>query len=873
MKNKFADSFSAIEFPNLGYIKIPKYKITEDEVKKYTLAADVQSKAFLFEIIDFHFKEKIEKGLIPRAKEQIYAERIKLEFETFVTLQFTDYILLIYDIIKFCKKEGILNSPSRGSCGGSLVLYILDVIGIDPIEYDLLFERFISASRTEVKEIDGENYIASSSLPDVDIDSDRVYKPLINKYLEERFPKKTCRILNLSTLSSKVLIKECGKVILNKDEEEMKAVSKNIESLFGKNESITDAYAKSKEFKAWCDKYPVAFSVALKLQNLIKNKSVHASGIFVSNDELNECIPTEITKDKEVVTSFSMDDCQLLGIKIDNLGLKNLGTIDKCLKSVNKKMSGLDINDPSIYKYLTNSRDYYGIFQCEEGIGKEVLMKIKPRSLYDVSVAIALSRPGCMKFIDDYIYNRDNGVDINPRLKDILGKTYGIIIFQEQIMQLCARMAKFAPQKTDGVRKAVGKKLVDKMKTYKEEFISNSIENGFTKNFVEQTWQTFEDSGNYLFNLSHATGYAFLTCISALLKSNHPIEYFKELLVASKDEQEPTEEISKIHQEFPNFGIKLLRPHIIKSELDFKIEDGDIRFGLLSIKGISIKSIEKLTKFRNSYSTKLGIFKGAEEASLPMGILCALIQAGTLDTFGQKRTRLVLEAQLWNILTDKEKKQATIIAEEHDNDLIKIVKALSEKKDEKGKPIIKESRLGTLRKKFEGYQGIYNQNRVNEPFTNWYYERKLMGYSPELMLKNIFIDKNKDLLTTREIMDGDDNDRIALVGFVKEAMSGVSRKKTKYYKMIVGDETGSMTVFLFDTEKSNKIDKCRLDNNGKLPKEDNIVVIRGVRKGDAIFADEVIIESQKIYTKLGDLKNKDEEEEKELTKVETAVIM
>ena len=192
----FADKFQDYALTNIGYIKIPKYVITDEEIKRYDLKKGISSKEFLFKIVDFYFEKKLEEGLIPKDKQEIYTDRLKLEYKAFVDLQFVDYILLIYDIIQFCRKNNILNSPSRGSCGSSLVLYVLGVITIDPIKHDLLFERFISASRTEVKEIDGETYISSSSLPDVDIDSDRIHKHLINGYLEQRFTGKTCKILN-----------------------------------------------------------------------------------------------------------------------------------------------------------------------------------------------------------------------------------------------------------------------------------------------------------------------------------------------------------------------------------------------------------------------------------------------------------------------------------------------------------------------------------------------------------------------------------------------------------------------------------------------------------------------------------------------------
>ncbi len=202
----------------------------------------------------------------------------------------------------------------------------------------------------------------------------------------------------------------------------------------------------------------------------------------------------------------------------------------------------ISVHDKSIYKYLTNTSCYYGVFQCEEGTGKEVLLKIKPINVDEIAVAIALSRPGCIKFVDDYINNKTLGhFETDPRIRDILLPTHGIIVYQEQIMQLCVRMASFTPQESDGVRKAVGKKLLEKMRSYKEQFISKSIANGFNPDLVAGIWQVFEDSGNYLFNASHAAGYSYLTAITAYLKANHPKEFYLSLLIYSQNETKPLE--------------------------------------------------------------------------------------------------------------------------------------------------------------------------------------------------------------------------------------------------------------------------------------------------------------------------------------------
>jgi DNA polymerase III alpha subunit len=301
-----------------------------------------------------------------------------------------------------------------------------------------------------------------------------------------------------------------------------------------------------------------------------------------------------------------------------------------------------------------------------------------------------------------------------------------------------------------------------------------------------------------------------------------------------------------------SFGIKLLRPHVIKSEMDFSIEGQDIRFGLLSVKGISDKSIEKLNSFRNKYSNKFEIFQAAEEADLNIGVLCSLIQAGALTGFKQSRSKIVLEAQLWNILTTKEKRYVISFAEKFDHDLIKIIKHLNSFTDEKNKVIIKGSRLETIKNKYEPYLKIYNQNSKSESFANWYYEKRLLGYTYEKSLRDIFIEKKEDLMTINEILDLPVNSKVAFVAEIMDSYSGISKneKKTRFLRLNTGDETGNINVLLFN----DKIDNNKTLNKDKNFEEKNIVIFKGIKKEDCIFADIAAIQDHQIYMKLSELK-------------------
>ncbi len=409
----------------------------------------------------------------------------------------------VYDItVEKYHNYQTANYIVHNSAAGSLLLYCLECTGVDPIKHHLLFERFISSARTSIKEYNGETYIESGGLPDVDIDSDCAKKDRINTFIEECFPGQTAAISTFGTFQGKVVLKEVLKVVENATEEQAKVAADLLEVKFGNVETIQSALKENPAFAEFAKSHKRTIEVASKLCGLIKNRSTHASGILICDKKLNDLIPVELSPDKELVTSFDMNDAQMFGVKLDNLGLKNLTAIDDCLSKIGIKFDDIDVNDKSIYEFLNNSNDYYGIFQAEKGLGKRVMKKLKCQNVSDLSISLALGRPGCMKFIEDLTKGRETGElrKIDDRLNPVLSTTCNVIIYQEQIMALCGLMAKFTALETNQVRKIIGKKLRDKMPLWKDKFINGSIANGFSKETAEDVWQSFEASGDYAFN-------------------------------------------------------------------------------------------------------------------------------------------------------------------------------------------------------------------------------------------------------------------------------------------------------------------------------------------------------------------------------------
>lgn len=845
----FSSKFEDIDL-GLHGVRLPEFNIESSTKRHLNLSEDVSNYDFLRALALNGFKElKIDKSL-PEYKK--YVDRAKYELETLKELGFTDYVLLVWDVINFCKTNNIPVGLGRGSAAGSLILYLIGVTRIDPVKYNLYFERFISKIRAKKQVVDGITYLDGSLMCDVDLDICYYNRHKVLEYLETKFKGKTSKILTLNTLSGKLLIKECGKIVGEKTEEEMTMISSLIPKIFGQVKDITTAYEEVSKFKEWCDENKEVYEIALKLRDLIKNKGVHPSGVLLSYNDLEKVCPTEFSSDKEPVSSFDMNWVSLFNIKLDILGLRSVSVVHDVCKNIGIKIQDIDLNHESIYRNLQELKSPHGLFQIEADTNFKVCQKVKPKNLEELSGVLALARPGALQFVDKYAKYTNFGEyeGIHPFLDDILKQTGGVALYQEQLMQMANKIG-FTLDEAEILRRIVGKKKIDEIKAWQKKIETKIKQNKLPKEVGDILWKIMEDSANYSFNKSHSLAYAALAAVTIYLKFNYPQQFFLSLLKMSRNEPDPIGEISKIQKEMHEFGIQLLPPHIIKSDMDFSTEDKDIRFGLLSIKGISDKSIEKLNSFRNKYSNKFEIFQAAEEADLNIGVLSALIQAGALSGFNQSRSKIVLEAQLWNILTSKEKKYAISFAEKFDYDLIRIIKHLNKFTDEKNHIVIKDTRLKTIKNKYDPYLKIYNQNSKSESFANWYYEKKLLGYTYNKSLKEIFSEKRENLNYVCDIINIPINTKIAFVGQIDEVFSGVSKseKKTRYIRLKISDETGYINVLIFN----DNIENNKLLNNRNF-EEGNIVIVKGLKRDDCIFGDLVAIQDQEIYMKLNDLK-------------------
>lgn len=849
------ENFQKYEQPTLPGVKLPQIIIEQ----KYYDALGIPNTSSNYQFLrKLCHKGVLEKGIDKKDNSQVYYERVKTELSLFEELGFIDYVLLNWDILKFCHENGIPTGPGRGSAAGSLVLYLIGVTKVDPIQYELYFERFVSKSRAKKIVVDGETYLDGSLLADVDNDIAYERRQEVIKFIEEKYSGKTCKILTLNTLSSKLCVKECGKLVGELPESAVNEISDLIPKKFGKVASLKNACEESDKFKEWASDNKKIFEIALKLEGLIKNTGVHPSGIAISHYNLEEIMPLQTTGDGDLVSGYDMNDVASLCVKFDILGLRTLSVIHDVCKQIGFDITTLDLQSKEIYDHLQNLQTPQGLFQIEADTNFKVAQKVRPKSLEELSAVVAIARPGALDFLDRYAQYVNTGdfQSVHPFFDDILQYTGGIPLYQEQLMRMAVKVG-FTLDESEQLRRIVGKKKVDQMSSWQDKIKEKIQQNNLDPVIGEVLWKVAEDSANYSFNKSHSISYAILAAWTLYLKFKHPQNFFLSLLKMTQFEPDSYAEINKITQELPYFDMKLLAPDLTKSKADFSIEKKDIRYGLNSIKGISDNTMSALMEFCNAeLKNKYDVFTVAKQVGLNIGALSALIQAGALNSFSEDRCRMVLEAQSFNILTDREKRLFCSLGEKYNYDILKTVHDCVKNKQvgDDNKVIMSDKRFQTFKQKYAGYREVYDKNSKYPKFANWYFETKLLGYSYSQIIKNIFSEQSSERYVNCMTFNSlDMNENVRMVGVVKDCYRKKSANGNKYAKLEIADESGKIKAMLLDTNQKARLTEY-LENGNKLPKEENIVIVTGKKGEEILFVDKLAILDEKIYMKLSEIK-------------------
>lgn len=842
--NNFFNDFENVDLSIKG-VRLPEIIIPNHYYKKLNIAESTTNEEFLKILCRSGIQEK---GLTGNKE---YNKRLIYEFSVINEIGFIDYFLLVWDVINFCKENGIPVGRGRGSAAGSLILYLIGVTGIDPIENKLIFERFISKARAKSQVIDGIRYIDGDMAPDVDLDICTDRREEVITYLKTKYAGKFCKLPTISTLATRQAIKDVSKIFGGFSEDELNVLTKLIPVKYGQPSSISDSILESEKFKEFADKNPYIIDCALVLEDMMRQKGSHASAYLIGRDDFQDYLPCELDANGEVVCSYDMHYAQKETIKLDLLGLHGVTLVANIEKSLGISFDNFDPNDPEVYAMSQVGDLPYGLFQIGADANYRVFRKVKPQNWDELSAVIALARPGALAYVDEYCENAYNDYFGHKELQEILSKTHNVPLYQEQALAIAHRVFFFSLEDAELIRRAVGKKKPEEIAKWKEKIYESGIKNSIRIEICDFYWKLLEESANYSFNASHSFSYSYLSALTLYLKYKYPQHFYTQCLRMAENKADSQDHVARIQQELNFFGIKLLAPDLIKSNENFTIEGNDIRYGFSSIKGVSEKSLSALKTFLGAEKTnKFEVFNAAENSKLNVGIICALIQAGMLTTLSTNRERLVFEAQVWRKLTEKEKTFCMEHGADYDFDLLHMVKNIHSWTKDDGKKVAAKTRLDTIRKNCEKYKEIHAQNIQYRKFASWFYEKRLLGYSYTTSLKNVFKDSRPSIFNAMEVKNASERTNIEGVFEVVETKKAVSGRGNKYLKLVLQDETGTFEAMIV----GKKYDLYAQKHPD--PVKEDIIFLMGQmgENQEIIWMNSCVIQNHKIYMKLADIK-------------------
>ena len=564
---------------------------------------------------------------------RVYEERIEYELSVIDKMGFNAYFLIVADFVAFAKKSGIPVGPGRGSGAGSLVAFCIGITDVDPISFGLLFERFLNSERV--------------SMPDFDIDFCYSMREEVIDYVKRRYgDDKVAQIVTFGTMAARAAVRDVGRA-LGMPYGRVDAVAK----LIPRDHTITIEKAiQTKELKELYfsdEDVRRLLDMSARLEGMPRHASTHAAGVVITERPTYEYVPLSYSG-TGVVTQFDMNTDARLGlVKFDFLGLRYLTVIDDAEKMIRRRIPDFDIqkvgfDDEETFRLLSDARTD-GVFQLESGGMKQVLSKLQPSNIEDIIACIALYRPGPMDSIDDFIARKNGRAEIiykTPELAEILDVTYGCIVYQEQVMQICRSLAGYSYAGADIVRRAMSKKKTEAMIAERERFVEGCLERGVAKDAAEAIFDDMVGFAKYAFNKSHATAYGVLSYRTAYLKAHYPAEYFSALLTSVLDS---AQKIKEYIADVQKYGVSVLSPDINSSEAYFSVSDGSIRFGLLAIKNVGRQFADAVVKARREkpFSSFDEFVDRMIETDINKRTVESLIKCGVFDSLGVTRSSLI----------------------------------------------------------------------------------------------------------------------------------------------------------------------------------------------------------------------------------------
>ena len=642
---KTADSFSLFE--NSDYL-LPEYKVKDTTLEEH-----------LRELAIKGLRRRIESGQAENTKE--YWNRLEYELDVINRMGFAGYFLIVQDFINWAKNREVPVGPGRGSAAGSLVAYSLGITDVDPIRHDLLFERFLNPDRV--------------SMPDIDVDFCMEKRDRVIEYVKEKYgSENVAQIITYNVMKAKQTLRDVARALglpYSVADQMAKLIPQgdiqgtwlSLEEMYSTPiEVLKEKYGHHRgdiednvnRFRELCRENPELdklVNIALKLEGLTRHTSLHAAGVVIAPKPLRELVPLYFDRDGAVATQYDMVKLEELGLlKMDFLGLKTLTEL-KAMRDLVRERRGVDVdflnlplNDEGVFRLLQEGATT-GVFQLESRGMKELLKRLVPDSFDDIVAVLALYRPGPLKsgLVDIYINRKHGREPVSypfPELEPILKETYGVIVYQEQVMKMSQVLAGFTPGEADTLRKAIGKKKRDLMEKMRQQFIEGSVKNGFPRSKIEKLWEDIENFASYSFNKSHSVAYGYISYWTAYMKAHYPEEFFAVKLTTEKNDNK----FINLIKEAKIMGFNIKPPDINSSDVGFVIEgEKEIRFGIGRIKGVGEEAAREITRARER-----GAFRGLQDfvsridgRKVNKKVIEALIKAGAFDFTGADRDELL----------------------------------------------------------------------------------------------------------------------------------------------------------------------------------------------------------------------------------------
>ncbi len=644
---------------DLGKILIPKFPVPEGEDEKSFLDKLVyRGLAMRYnEIAEEEADQMMPEAIRPLLTDDV-RERLDMELGVLDKMGYNGYFLIVQDFINWGKSQGIIFGPGRGSAAGSIIAYALRITDLDPLKYDLLFERFLNPDRI--------------SMPDIDVDiqdtrRDEVIQYCANKYGSER----VSNIVTFGKMAARAAVRDVARV-LQVPYSEADRLSKMIPApVQGRHIPLKVSVVEDPDLKKEYESNPTAktvFDYAMRLEGTIRSHGIHAAGVVIAPDDIVKYAPLEMAQKGVVSTQYPMGPVEELGLlKMDFLGLSNLSIINNALRIIKKvykndiDLSKIPLDDPKTYE-LFQRGDTTGVFQLESAGMKRYLRELKPTVFEDIIAMVALYRPGPMQFIDSFIKRKHGQEEItylDKGMENALSPTYGILVYQEQFMQISKEWCGFTGGQADTLRKAVGKKKIDLMRKVKVDFVDGAVKVGGSKKEVaEKFWDQLEEFANYCFNKSHAACYGLISYWTAYLKAHYPEAFMAALMTSDQDD---IDRLAIEITECKHMGIKVLAPDVNESFVEFAVVPGksEIRFGMAAVKGVGVGAVEEILRAREEgkFASVEDFAKRVSTSKFNRKAWESLIKSGGFDQFGD-RSDLLFNLEIVQAFASKVQKEA-----------------------------------------------------------------------------------------------------------------------------------------------------------------------------------------------------------------------